>query len=256
VSIERIRSSISNAGADIASRLTSAPGDRHVAGLRWTVGELGAHLVSEAQRFTRFARGEDRPLDRPMAEINAVEMDEVGTLEPAKLAELLERSNVEFLDATAGASGADRFVWFDVPMTVAEASGIYLGELLVHGHDLATTLGQPWEIDRADALDVIRGVLRIIDRFVDAEAAAEFTGTFRVRPRGGEAVTLSFDRGALHVTREGLRPDCTISADPATFLLVGDGRASQWGAIARGKLLAYGRRPWLALRFTRLLRNP
>ena len=50
--------------------------------------------------------------------------------------------------------------------------------------------------------------------------------------------------------------DCWISADPTAFLLVGYGRIGLWGPIARGRLVAGGRKPWLALRYKRLLRNP
>jgi hypothetical protein len=32
--------------------------------------------------------------------------------------------------------------------------------------------------------------------------------------------------------------------------------ASQWGLIARGKLVAWGRKPWLALRFKSFFPNP
>jgi putative sterol carrier protein len=68
---------------------------------------------------------------------------------------------------------------------------------------------------------------------------------------------LSFDRGAVTVApKDGQRADCVINADPASFLLVGYGRASQWGPIMRGKLLAAGRKPWRALRFNSLLVNP
>jgi hypothetical protein len=45
-------------------------------------------------------------------------------------------------------------------------------------------------------------------------------------------------------------------ADPAAFLLVGSGLRSQWGQIARGKLLTWGRKPWLALRFVSLFSPP
>jgi len=34
------------------------------------------------------------------------------------------------------------------------------------------------------------------------------------------------------------------------------GRVSQWPAIGRGQLLAWGRRPWLGLKLRALLRNP
>jgi hypothetical protein len=50
--------------------------------------------------------------------------------------------------------------------------------------------------------------------------------------------------------------DCTITADPVAFLLVGSGRLSQWDAIALGLLEAGGDRPELALGFTDLFLFP
>ena len=49
------------------------------------------------------------------------------------------------------------------------------------------------------------------------------------------------------------RPDCTILTEPVTFLLMALGRCDPWGAIARGRVLAWGRKPWLAPRFPRAL---
>jgi hypothetical protein len=46
--------------------------------------------------------------------------------------------------------------------------------------------------------------------------------------------------------------DCRISADPVAFLLTGADRESQWKAVLTGKMLAFGRKPWLALRFKKL----
>jgi hypothetical protein len=44
--------------------------------------------------------------------------------------------------------------------------------------------------------------------------------------------------------------DCTIRAEPVAFTLVGYGRMSRWRAAATGRLVAGGRRPWLALGFS------
>jgi hypothetical protein len=52
------------------------------------------------------------------------------------------------------------------------------------------------------------------------------------------------------------RAACSISADPVAFFLVAVGRRSQWGQIARGRLVAWGPRPWLGLRLTRLFPSP
>ena len=53
-----------------------------------------------------------------------------------------------------------------------------------------------------------------------------------------------------------LVPGGPATADPAALLMVAWARQSQWHAIARGKLMAWGRKPWLGFRFRSLLRNP
>lgn len=52
------------------------------------------------------------------------------------------------------------------------------------------------------------------------------------------------------------RVDCHISADPVAFFLLGSGLASQWPLIARGKLMTWGRKPWLALKLASLFVSP
>jgi len=47
-----------------------------------------------------------------------------------------------------------------------------------------------------------------------------------------------------------------ISGDPVTFLLVGYGRMPLGRALLRGGVLAWGRRPWLGLRFNDHFANP
>ena len=62
--------------------------------------------------------------------------------------------------------------------------------------------------------------------------------------------------GAAVVTAAGVRADCTITADPVEFLLLGYGRIPQWSPVIRGKLRPGGRKPWLAMKFGTLLSSP
>jgi hypothetical protein len=50
--------------------------------------------------------------------------------------------------------------------------------------------------------------------------------------------------------------DVHVSADPAALLLVVYRRQSQWRHLAGGRLLAWGRRPWLALTLVGRFHNP
>jgi hypothetical protein len=44
--------------------------------------------------------------------------------------------------------------------------------------------------------------------------------------------------------------------DPVGFLLVAYGRSSQWSEIARGRIVAWGRKPWVALKLASYLVTP
>lgn len=81
--------------------------------------------------------------------------------------------------------------------------------------------------------------------------------TYEVRLRGGgPRFVVRVADGAAEVRAAGGPIDCVISADPATFLLVGYGRMPHRRALLRGGMLAGGRRPWLGLRFKDLFFNP
>jgi uncharacterized protein (TIGR03083 family) len=243
----------------VASLLRSAPdGNARVAGLDWSVSDLGAHLINEADRFDRFGRGQTQPLG-DVAQINADEIASVTERDPAKQADLFLATHAKYMAAAKQHAGSDPYVWFDNKMEWAEAAGISLGELNVHAVDLARTLGGKARIERDDALNIAYGLMRILPSFVDTEKAKGFTGTFKLKLRGGAPVLLMFRDGVLTVgggRREADSADCVISADPEAFLLVGYGRSSQWGPILRGKIFASGRKPWLGLKFNSLLVKP
>ena len=72
-----------------------------------------------------------------------------------------------------------------------------------------------------------------------------------VRLRGGGARWFHLHDGGADVEEwHGQPVDCTILAAPVSMLLVSCGRRSQWREIAKGNLLAWGRRPWIATRVT------
>lgn len=140
-----------------------------------------------------------------------------------------------------------------------------LNELLVHGRDVAQAAGVPWKIDAGHAALAVGGfVLPVLgtlrSSMVDQEAARRVRATYALRVRGGRPgrFVLRFADGDFSVTPGSPSGpvDCHLSVDPVAFLLVSWNRISQWRAIPRGQLLAWGRRPWLGLKLRALLRNP
>jgi hypothetical protein len=166
-----------------------------------------------------------------------------------------------FLAATSGRAGDEAVPtpWYgpDVWLSVGTATGMLLAEQLVHGYDIATTGGRPWAISPADARLVIRAMTSMLPLVAKPEAAAGADASFDVRVRGGPRFVVRVRGGAVTIEDwAGQAVDCHLSADPVAFVMVAYGRAGQWGPIARGRLVAWGRRPWLALRFRALFFDP
>ena len=135
--------------------------------------------------------------------------------------------------------------------------GAIIGEFVFHGRDLARTVGERWPIERRDALPIVDFFNAVTPYAVDEQAAKGVTATFEVRFRGYETATFAFENGQLSV-RPGsaARPDVRMSVDPIAFLLVGYKRTGLALPILTGRALAWGRRPWLALRFVNLFQRP
>jgi Mycothiol maleylpyruvate isomerase N-terminal domain len=75
--------------------------------------------------------------------------------------------------------------------------------------------------------------------------------------RGYGSKVPSFRDGRLHVNPPNRVPiDAHVSADPGPLLLVLYRRESQWRHIAAGRMVAWGRRPWLALTLTSRFHKP
>jgi hypothetical protein len=137
-------------------------------------------------------------------------------------------------------------------------TALALGELIVHGYDVATGTGRPWPISVDHATLIVGTVCPEMSPLVvrpDAGRGAPLTYEVRLRGNGPRYVIRVAD-GTAEVRTVGGPVDCVVSADPVTYLLVVYGRMSLARALLRGGIFAKGRRPWLGLRFKDLFFSP
>lgn len=200
--------------------------------------------------------------------VTALGVDSDHERDPRVLADRIEARAAEFLEEAASLAtdtSAEKRAWLVEGVDVSPPTFTchLLNETIMHGGDIAKADGQPWPISPRHAALVFDGFIWPVIQglgpraMVDQTAAAGVRATYDVRIRGGNRYRFVFDDGELTIgPPSGDRVDCHISADAAAFLLVAWNRMSQWEAIAKGRITAWGRKPWLGPKFRTLLRNP
>ena len=232
----------------------------------WSVAEVATHVTQVYEFDAGLAAGGEGALDH-FSELAGFTVDlVVGDPErnPEVLARRIEAGAERFLAAmaVAPAGGDGSTNWLGgIRLPRPALFGHVLLESLIHGFDLAQATGRPWTIDAPLAQLAVREfVFELLPRIgptaMVSERAANVRATFDLRVRGVGAIPLVFDRGTLAVEPAGGRVDCHVSADAGTLLLVSFKRIGLAGPIARGQVLAWGRKPWLGLQLPSFLATP
>lgn len=265
----------------VAALLRSTPDPSAHAVGEWTLGDVAMHLsqvwiavpglarrdLSEVAEVVPSAGTRESPLDDvwDLGAFTTEALRQDPERDPAVLAGRIEERAARYFADCEGHAGDEVRPWLVEGVTVdlATLTCHLLNETVMHGRDIARAAGVRWPTDPRHAGLVIEGfvvpVIAALDprAMVEQRAAAGLHATYEVRVRGGGAARFRFDDGALAVRPPSAeRVDCYISADPVALLDVMYARRSQWSAIARGQLLAWGRRPWLGPRLRTMMRNP
>jgi uncharacterized protein (TIGR03083 family) len=241
-------------------------------GTNWTVAETAAHVSVLLAGFSAAIAGEPQALtpdqyldaDFPtrLANSNAATNAMVDHTDAGRLAELITAGAQQFLKLAAAADPQMECAtpWYGPGRTRTPdcLTALALGELTVHGHDIATGTGGPWPIPAEHAKLILGTVCpEMSPLMVRPEAGRGTPVTYEIRLRSnGPRYVIQVADGTAEVRAVGGPVDCVISADPVTYLLVVYGRMPLGRALLRGGILAKGRRPWLGLRFKNLFFNP
>lgn len=242
-----------------------------IPGSQWTVAEVGAHLLIALRGFTEAVRGNSGQwadaaagagtFSERLAAFNDLMIGDEPRRDLATVGELVVDATRGFLAASDGRPPEEHVFtpWYgpEATLPVGAATCLLLGEQLMHGYDVAQAVAAPWEIGHRDACLTFHAVTAMMPLLLNGPAAVGMRATFDLRLRKGQRVIVRLEDGAVHVEPPGTQKiDCHLSADPVAFLLIGYGRLNQWRAISRGKLYAWGRRPWLGPQLKGLFYNP
>jgi len=253
------RAKIGDACQTVASRVadmirplpsTNVP----IPGAEWTVGEAAAHLADTKRLAADIAAGASIPYGdgtrtREMfAAVNA-----------QRLAEFDERQGVILADQIVAATNdlvqnaARQPSTFEVQapmgtMDIETFLSYMLTHLLQHGCAIARALRQDLPVEPGHLELILPFMTMAMAVVADKTAIGDLDACVEMRFRGGPRLAITFDKGVPAISASPpRRVDCYVSADPVAFFLVAMGLSGPWGAVARGKIISWGRRPWLAM---------
>lgn len=241
--------------------VTETPSATPVADGAWNAGQVAAHVLTVFRRYNHRDLTSPTGLSKNMADLDAqnqAELDAVSGLTHAEVVDELtsEQKLLENLELDPATTYPFHF---GQTIDVFGGWGNAIGELLVHGHDVARATGRRWPIAPRDALLVMNANFQVAAGAVSPEAAQDMSATFEFRVRGGRPQTLAIERGDVAMLPSSLvpgRPDVVLAGPPVPFLLNLYGRLSTPGAALRGVGIRGGRRPWLGLRLARVFETP
>ncbi|MGZ8743020.1 MAG: maleylpyruvate isomerase N-terminal domain-containing protein [Nocardioides sp.] len=263
-----VRQHLRDAAERYAALLGRVP-DAHAAvpGSEWTVHQVATHVLAALSDYTDSFTGvrplletdpSAGPTNAQIRGANAQRMQDIAADDLRSLGDGALAAVQRFLDGTEGRSGDEPYDWYGkAESTLGAMTGLLVGELLLHGRDIAVGLGEPWPIGHPEALSALAGAFALLPAYVDTEAARGVRTAYEINLRGGPTMYVTFDDAAATVGDSPVRRvDCRVNADPVAMLLVSYGRTSAVCAALSGRIVAWSRRPWTALAFPKLLLNP
>jgi uncharacterized protein (TIGR03083 family) len=241
---------------------TSVPEDTLVAGGPWTARDLVGHVLTVARRYTERDISSTEGLGatpREVDRLNDVELAALGAVRRAELVVAL-RDQMEAVRRAFPADEVDLAATYPFHgggrLDAAGGLSNLVGEFLLHGRDLALTVGAKWPIPRRDAELILNGVLQLVPAY--ARRDSDESLLLGLRTPGTAPWFLHFDRGTATSgsARPDRAPDVVLRAPAAPLVLALYSRLDGVRLLTSGILVVGGRRPWRLGRLARVIEQP
>lgn len=231
----------------------SADPDARRPGLEWTVQQVVAHVLSLAHRYEAITEGRDVRRAGRARDLDEIYRDELNRV-MAPLPELVDQLEafLPVLDRAFDKMPTDARYEYQCN---AMCSGlvlqvIWLGELVLHGEDIARAIGVSWDISERDMLLYHLVPVELAHALLREDLPKSTDISVALQVRGARPYVIHIHDGILDMRprQPGDRPDAVVKAPASTSVKLLLNRIGPIGATRNGLRIVGGRRPWKAMK--------
>lgn len=227
----------------------------------WRVGEAAAHLAFANLGMAMMARGLEIPYGdgtrEGLAVANEIALEGFTEREGAVLADRMV-AGARMVFAEARAQPPDRICATPMgPMPVATLTSYLAVHEAMHGSAIATAVGAPWPFDPEHLPMMWPFIAYVMPKVVDPVELAGVTACYELQFGDAFTCALMIDDGeVVPALRPSRAPDCVVSGDAHTLLLVIVRVLTMKDAVDAGDLRLSGPNPGLGLRMADFFNIP
>jgi uncharacterized damage-inducible protein DinB len=223
-------------------------------GSAWTVQQYVAHVLSVALHYRDIIHGREYLRAATTAEVhlhNQAEMEALVAPVP-ELADQIQAVEKEMDGYFDAHTDDQRVLPFHGGVMVSGITGQtnWLGELVMHGHDIARAVKSPYRIDERDMLLVARGMMDYGHGFLRADVSPDTDVCVALKVPDARPYVIHVHDGIaeFRLRRPADRPDAVLRTPASTLTEMLYERIGPFTAVRRGLFIVGGRRPWTALK--------
>lgn len=258
-----VAGAVDRARRDFAELCSRADPATPVLDGHWTVHQVAAHLASVSQRYVDIAEHGRYRRGATPRDVDRINDEEAAEFAGWPLPDLLDKLEADaptlrrLGEQMVAAGGRAPFHGGAAVDGIAGMTN-WLGELRIHGHDVAAASGQPWPLPERDLLLVLTGLQQIVPAYLDPARAAGRDVMVELRVPTARPWVVHVHDDAVE-SRERCptdRPHGVIRARASVLTLMLYQRIGLVGAARRGLVVAGGTRPWRVLALPTLFQRP
>lgn len=235
--------------AELVSGITAA--EAKCSTLEWTRAQTAAHIIVGLEAYRRYVVGEEEQgmeVERLAESQLELITARVAERDPDALAARLVAAGDEFVQSLKNRDPYEVIALHGGrTQPLGAAAGLMIGELLLHGWDLARDAKREWPIGDDPSRHIARANFAILSHFINFEAARRHPRVYSLRVEGVAPARFAFSADGLQIDPwTGGSATCHVALRPAAWPLVLYGRQTALSQVLRRRAIAWGRNPLAA----------